>query len=455
MTIKSINPATGETVNTYQEMSTAMLRAKLAKADHTYDIWRTTDLQERAQCVERLADVLEALAHEFAHLMSLEMGKTLSASHAELGKCIQYCRYMAKQASHYLADEIVETEYKKALVRPLPLGVVLLVMPWNYPFWQVLRVAVTAILAGNTCLLKHASNVPECALALETIFDKAGFFEGVFQTLLIGANTVETLIKDECVKAVSLTGSEQAGAAVASLCGKHIKKCVLELGGSDPFIVMPSADVTAAVDAAFTSRMRNNGQSCIAAKRLIIHADIYESFKAAYVKKMNAVNIGDPLRPDTELGPLSSRKALQDVNATLTKATSAGVQITTTSHILPKHGFFIRPSLIENIEENMEIYRQEIFAPIALLFKVSSLQHAITLANDTDFGLSSVLFSNDKAEHDEAIAHLEAGSTYINRYASSDIRLPFGGIKRSGFGREMGKAGMLEFTNLKTVIIAN
>ena len=455
MTIKSINPATGETLNTYHEMSTATLRAKLGIADHTYNTWRTTNLQNRAQYIERLAHILEKNASEFAHLMSREMGKTLSASHAELGKCAQYCRYMAKQASHYLADEIVETEYKKALVRPLPLGVILLVMPWNFPFWQVLRVAVTAIFAGNTCLLKHASNVPGCALALETIFDKAGFPKGVFQTLLIGANKVEALIKDERVKAVSLTGSEQAGAAVASICGLHIKKCVLELGGSDPFIVMPSADVSAAVDAAFTSRMRNNGQSCIAAKRLIIHADIYDNFKAAYIRKMNVIKIGDPLAPDTELGPLSSRKALQDAHTIIEKAVSEGVKITHTSHHLPKHGFYIGPSLIDNISPDMEIYRQEIFAPIALLFKVNYLTEAITLANDTPFGLSSVLFSNDEAEHDEAIANIEAGSIYINRYASSDIRLPFGGVKKSGYGREMAKAGMLEFTNLKTVIIAD
>ncbi|HHL42878.1 MAG TPA: aldehyde dehydrogenase family protein, partial [Hellea balneolensis] len=317
----------------------------------------------------------------------------------------------------------------------------------------VIRVAVATILTGNTCLLKHASNVPACALALEAHFQAAGFPKGVFQTLLIRASQVQSVLEDDRIQGASLTGSEHAGASVASVCGKQIKPCVLELGGADPFIVMPSCDLEAAIDHAITGRMRNNGQSCIAAKRLIIHEDIYGTFKAGFTKRMNALEIGDPFSPSTDIGPLSSERALRDVTVQIERAVRAGAKLSQSRATMPQTGFYLAPGILENVTPDMDVYRQEIFAPIAMMYKTSSLEQAIDLANDIPLGLSSVLFSKDKDEQDLAIRDLEAGSTYINRYASSDIRLPFGGIKRSGFGREMAREGLLAFANLKTVII--
>lgn len=453
--IKSINPATGKTIRTYTELDTAGIETALVQAERAFDRWRKTELAVRAQLVRALADTLEATAGASARLMTTEMGKTLVAGHAEIDKCVKYCRYTADMAHIYLADETVETEYKKSFTRPLPLGTILLVMPWNFPFWQVIRVAVAAILAGNTCLLKHASNVPGCALALEEIFTKAGFPTAVFQTLLIGSSKVAAILADDRIMGASVTGSERAGSAVASTCGKYIKPCVLELGGADPFIVMPSADLSAAIDHAITGRMRNNGQSCIAAKRLIVHADIYDDFKAGFMKKVNAIKLGDPMDADTDMGPLSSKRALADAEKPLMHAISQGAIATPGNQTLPKTGYYMRPGIIEGVTKDMELYSQEIFAPAAMLFKVAKLDEAITLANDTTLGLSSVLFSRDETEQAQAINELQSGSTYINRYASSDIRMPFGGTKRSGFGREMAKQGLREFTNLKTIIIAN
>ncbi|MCF6219809.1 MAG: NAD-dependent succinate-semialdehyde dehydrogenase [Robiginitomaculum sp.] len=453
--MKSINPATGETIKEYTALDAGGIEAALVRADTAYTKWRKTELAVRVQLVHALADTLEQTTDASALLMSTEMGKTITAGRAEVEKCVKYCRYTADMAHFYLADEIVETEYKKSFTRPLPLGTILLVMPWNFPFWQVIRVAVAAILAGNTCLLKHASNVPGCALALEDIFTRAGFPKGVFQTLLIGSSKVEAILADDRIMGASVTGSERAGSAVASTCGKYIKPCVLELGGADPFIVMPSADLAAAIDHAITGRMRNNGQSCIAAKRLIIHADIYNEFKAGFIAKVNAIKLGDPLDDSTDMGPLSSRPALTEVAAQMATAKNQGATITYGTQDLPDQGYYMRPAIIEDVTKNMDIYGQEIFAPAAMLFKVKDLDKAIVLANDSQFGLGSVLFSNNENEHEQAISELEAGSTFINRFCSSDIRLPFGGIKRSGYGREMAKEGLRAFTNLKTVIIAN
>ncbi len=453
--ITSINPATGQTIKTYAELDAGAIEAAISNASTVFSSWRKTELSRRAQLVHALADTLETHGDACAHLMSVEMGKTLKTGRAEIDKCVKYCRFTADMAATYLADEMVKTEYSKAFTRALPLGTVLLVMPWNFPFWQVIRVAVAAILAGNTCLLKHASNVPGSALMLEEVFIKAGFPAGVFQTLLIRAGAVKGVLEDDRIHGASLTGSEAAGSAVASICGTQIKPCVLELGGADPFIVMPSADLDAAVGHAITGRMRNNGQSCIAAKRLIVHADIYDDFQKAFLAKMNAMNLGDPLDARTDMGPIATKRALDGVNAQVARAETQGALVTHAAHTLPKRGFYMRPAIIENISKDMDVYGQEIFAPVAMLFKVANFDEAIALANDTNLGLSSVLFSNDETEQDRAISELEAGSTYINRYASSDIRLPFGGIKRSGFGREMAKQGLRAFTNLKTVIVAS
>jgi len=324
--ITSINPATGQTIKVYTELDAGGIEAAITNASMAFASWRKTELSRRSQLVHTLADALEANTDICAHLMSTEMGKTLKAGRAEIDKCVKYCRYTADMAATYLADEMVETEYKQAFTRPLPLGTILLVMPWNFPFWQVIRVAVAAILAGNTCLLKHASNVPGSALSLEEMFTQAGFPAGVFQTLLIRSGAVKAILEDDRIHAASLTGSEAAGSAVASICGAQIKPCVLELGGADPFIVMPSADLDAAVDHAITGRMRNNGQSCIAAKRLIVHASIYDDFKAAFLAKMNAMNLGDPLDGKTDMGPIASKRALDDVNAQVTRAETQGLK---------------------------------------------------------------------------------------------------------------------------------
>ena len=455
MPIQSINPSTGEIIKTYEALNEEQIEAALVVADAAFKNWRNIKLEARAALVHSLADELESTATQSARTMTLEMGKTLSAGVAEIEKCVKYCHYTADKASDYLADTIIDTEYKQSFTRPLPLGTILLVMPWNFPFWQVIRVAVAAILAGNTCLLKHASNVPASALAIEDIFIKAGFPKGVFQTLLIGSSKVANILEDDRVHSASLTGSERAGSAVAATCGKMIKPCVLELGGADPFIVMPSADLPAAIDHAITGRMRNNGQSCIAAKRLIVHEDIYDDFRKGFMAKVNDIKLGDPMGKDTDMGPLSSKRALADAEAALIAAIDAGATVSPGDQPLPAKGCFMRPGIIEGVTKDMTLYGQEIFAPVAMLFKIGSLREAITLANDSQLGLSSVLFSQDEAEHKQAINTLEAGSTYINRYASSDIRMPFGGTKRSGFGREMAKEGMLAFTNLKTIIVAN
>ncbi|RZV43387.1 MAG: NAD-dependent succinate-semialdehyde dehydrogenase [Acidimicrobiales bacterium] len=455
MPIQSINPATGEVLKTFEPFDDLQIEVAINQSRRSYTAWRGQILPDRMSLVEKFADTLEKQKTIIARLMVLEMGKTLTAAEAELDKCVQYCRYSADKAPEYLADDVLDTEYKRALTSPLPLGPVLLIMPWNFPFWQVIRVAIPALLAGNTILLKHASNVPQCAIKLEELFKDSGFEQGCFLSLQIESQQVEPLLADPRIKAVSLTGSEAAGSAVAAKCGEQIKKTVLELGGSDPFIVMPSADIDAAVEAAIISRTRNNGQSCIAAKRIIVHEHIYDEFRAKYLKELHKLNIGDPLNPDTDLGPLVSDQALKDAQLMIKNAVSQGAEFTESIQTIPEQGFYIVPGILENIDPGMWVYDKEIFAPVAMFCKVAGIDTAIDLANDTPFGLSSVLFSHDPTEIDLCVGKIEAGSTFVNRYASSDIRLPFGGVKRSGYGREMAKAGMLEFTNLKTVIVAN
>ena len=452
--LKSINPATGEEFGTFpvfdDEQIKAAIAASVEAAEHIKSIG-----QSFARCTaDSLTFELANNRDLAAKLMATEMGKTLTAAYAELDKCAQYIHYCVDNANDFLRDEIVETQYKKAYTKKLPLGPILLIMPWNFPFWQVIRVAVPALLAGNTILLKHASNVPQCAQLLEKIFNDAGFGMGEFINLPITSDQVPALLADDRVKAVSLTGSEAAGSAVAAACGHHIKKTVLELGGSDPFIVMPSADIDEAVEAAIISRTRNNGQSCIAAKRIIVHTHVYKEFREKYIRALHGLTIGDPTDKTTDIGPLVSEKARNDANEMIQKAVAQGADYTPSIQELPDIGFYALPGILENVSKEMAIYTEELFSPTAMFFEVDSIDQAVNLANDTPFGLSSVLFSHDPIEIDLAIAKIDAGSTFVNRYASSDIRLPFGGVKRSGYGREMAKAGMLEFVNLKTVIIA-
>jgi succinate-semialdehyde dehydrogenase / glutarate-semialdehyde dehydrogenase len=458
MPIASINPATGETLKMFASLSDQELEQKLQRASETFRSYRRTSLAERAQMILRAAEILEHEKQEFARVMTLEMGKPIKAAVSEAEKCALVCRYYAENAEKHLGDEIVETNATKSFVRFQPLGAVLAVMPWNFPFWQVFRFAAPALMAGNVGLLKHASNVPQCALAIEDILARAGFPEGAFQTLLIGSEMVERVIEDARVSAVTLTGSEPAGRSVASIAGKQIKKTVLELGGSDPFIIMPSADLEAAVATAVKARTLNNGQSCIAAKRFIVHAQVYEDFETRFVEVMKALRVGDPLDEVTDIGPLATEQILKDLEDQVQVSVAAGAKILTGGHKFKADGNLVRgnfyePTVLVDIPKGAPAYADEIFGPVASLFRVSSIDEAIELANATPFGLGAAAWTNDDAECDRFVDALEAGCVFINGMVASDPRLPFGGVKHSGYGRELGEFGIREFVNVKTVWI--
>ena len=388
---------------------------------------------------------------EFGKLMTIEMGKPLKAAIAEAEKCAWVCRYYAENAEHHLADTAVETNARKSYVRFQPLGPVLAIMPWNFPFWQVFRFAAPALMAGNVGLLKHASNVPQCALAIEEIFARAGFPEGAFQTLLIGSDAVEGILNDSRVKAATLTGSEPAGRSVASIAGKQIKKTVLELGGSDPFIVMSSANLDEAVSTAVKARTINNGQSCIAAKRFIVAAEIYDEFERKFVDQMRALKIGDPMEESTEIGPLATQQIVNDLEEQVQRAVAAGAKVLTGGKRLK--GNFFEPTVLVNLDVSAAVSCEEIFGPVAMLFRVNNIEEAIRIANATPFGLGSAAWTNDPHEQAKFIDEIEAGSVFINGMVASDPRLPFGGVKNSGYGRELADFGIREFVNIKTVWI--
>ncbi|HVG33248.1 MAG TPA: NADP-dependent succinic semialdehyde dehydrogenase [Pyrinomonadaceae bacterium] len=453
MAIASINPATGETLRSFEPLSDALIEEKLARADSAFDEHRHTTFAERARRMTRVAEILEDEKNEFARMMTLEMGKPLKAAGEEAAKCAWVCRYYAQWAERFLADEEVETNATRSYIHYQPLGPVLAVMPWNFPFWQVFRFAAPALMSGNVGLLKHASNVPQCAISIEDVFRRAGFAEGVFQTLLVGSDKVERLIDDERVRAVTLTGSESAGSQVAGRAGKHIKKSVLELGGSDPFIVMPSADVDEAAKTAVKARTINNGQSCIAAKRFIVAEEVYDQFERRFVEGMQALHIGDPLEEETDIGPLATRQVLEDLDEQVQKSVAAGARILCGGHKLERPGFYYAPTVMTDIPKDAPAYSEELFGPVALLFRVRDVEEAIRLANDSVFGLASSAWTNDESEAQRFIEEIEAGSVFINGMVASDPRLPFGGIKRSGYGRELSAYGIREFVNIKTVWI--
>ena len=385
--------------------------------------------------------------------MTSEMGKPFRAAVDEALKCAFACRYYAENAERFLADEIVESNASRSFVRYQPLGPILAVMPWNFPFWQVIRAAAPAIMAGNVVLLKHASNVPQCALKLEDIFLRAGFPPGVFQTLLIGSDKVERILADPRVVAATLTGSEGAGVQVGTAAAKRIKKVVLELGGSDPFIIMPSADLTEAVSTAVKARIINNGQSCIAAKRFIVAEPIADQFEKEFVKRMTALNVGDPMDEKTELGPLATAEAVAALDDDVKKTVAAGAQLLTGGKVLQRPGNFYAPTVLTNIPHNSPAYREELFGPVACIFRAKDAQDAIRIANDSRFGLGASAWTRDAKEAEQFINQLEAGMVFINRMVASDPRIPFGGIKQSGYGRELGVHGIREFTNIKTVCV--
>ncbi len=453
MPIASINPANGTTIKTFEPLNEAQINERLARAVETFRVYRRTSLAEREPMMARAAEILEQEKNDFARLMTLEMGKPIKAAVSEAEKCALVCRYYAENARHHLADNLIATNATKSFVRFQPLGPVLAVMPWNFPFWQVFRFAAPALMAGNVGLLKHASNVPQCALAIEDIFRRAGFPEGAFQTLLVGAEAVPRILEDPRVVAATLTGSEPAGRSVGALAGKQIKKTVLELGGSDPFIVMPSADLNEAVTTAVKARTINNGQSCIAAKRFIVVAEIYDEFESRFVSAMKALRIGDPMDETTEIGPLATEQILKELEDQVKASVAAGAIVLTGGSRVNRPGNFYEPTVLVNIPRDSPTSCEEIFGPVAMLFRVRDIDDAITLANSTTFGLGAAAWTSDVTEQEQFVEELEAGCVFVNGMVASDPRLPFGGIKNSGYGRELGEFGIREFVNIKTVWI--
>jgi succinate-semialdehyde dehydrogenase / glutarate-semialdehyde dehydrogenase len=450
--ISTVNPATGEEVRTFEALSEAEVDEKIQRAADTFREYRKTSLAERAEMMQRAAEILEDEAEEFGRLMTSEMGKTLAAATAEAKKCARGCRYYAENAGRFLADEAAELD-GRAFVRYQPIGPILAVMPWNFPFWQVFRFAAPALMAGNVGLLKHASNVPQCALAIEDIIHRAGFPEGAFQTLLISSDQVQSVIDDPRVRAVTLTGSEGAGRSVGGEAGEEIKPSVLELGGSDPFIVMPSVDLEKAVSTAVTSRTLNNGQSCINAKRIIVHEEIADEFERRFVERMSALKVGDPMQEDTDMGPLATPQILEDVDTQVRESVEAGARVLTGGKPLDGPGNFYPPTVITDIPQESPAYREEIFGPVASLFRARDIDDAIRIANDTSFGLGSSAWTNDPSEQERFVNEIEAGMVYVNRMTESTPEIPFGGVKNSGYGRELSHYGIQEFTNIKTVWI--
>ncbi len=453
MPIASINPATGERLKTFDPLTKAQIEEKLQLASDTFRVYRETSFAERSAMMIRAAEILDAEKHDLARIMTREMGKPIKGAVGEAEKCAWVCRYYAETAQQHLADQLVETDAGKSYVKFQPLGPVLAVMPWNFPFWQVFRFAAPALMAGNVGLLKHASNVPQCALAIEDIFSRAGFPAGAFQTLLVGSDVVEGILKDRRVVAATLTGSEPAGRSVASIAGSQVKKAVLELGGSDPFIVMPSANLEQAVTMAVKARTINNGQSCIAAKRFIVSKEIYAEFEGRFIEEMKALAVGDPMDESTEIGPLATEQILRDVDEQVKTSVAAGAILLTGGKRLERSGNFYQPTVLANIPKDSPAYSEEVFGPVALLFGVDNIDEAIELANATTFGLGASAWTNDESERNRFIDNLEAGCVFINGMVASDPRLPFGGIKNSGYGRELGEFGIREFVNIKTVWI--
>ena len=458
MAIATINPATGQTVKTYDEMSEADVERCLAAAASAHASYRLTSFDERAGWMRRAAGILDDERDQVAAMMTTEMGKTLSAARQEVAKCATACRYYAEHAAAYLADEPADADAvgaKRAYVSYEPLGPVLAVMPWNFPLWQAMRFAAPALMAGNVGLLKHASNVPQTALFLQDLFARAGFPEGTFQTLLVSSARVEPILRDERVVAATLTGSGPAGQSVAAIAGSETKKVVLELGGSDPFIVLPSADLPAAARVAAVARCLNNGQSCIAAKRFIVHAAVYDEFEQLFVKEMSGKVVGDPMLEGTDVGPLASEQQRVDVEKLVADAVARGAKVLCGGAAPDMPGFYYPPTVLAGITPDMRVHREEVFGPVATIYRVAGLEEAIELGNATEFGLGANAWTNDERERALLIRDLAAGLVFINGNVTSYPQLPFGGVKNSGHGRELSVHGIREFCNIKSVWIGD
>ncbi|MFF2200635.1 NADP-dependent succinic semialdehyde dehydrogenase [Streptomyces sp. NPDC058145] len=457
MPIATVNPANGETLKTYEAMGEEELERRLQLAEATFRTYRTTPFAERAHMMNRAADLLDEDQREIGRVMTTEMGKPVKQARAEAAKCAKAMHWYAERAEGLLADEeppeqdVRDSGASRVRVRYRPLGPVLAVMPWNFPLWQVIRFAAPALMAGNVGLLKHASNVPQTALYLEDLFHRAGFTEGCFQTLLIGSAAVDDILRDERVKAATLTGSEPAGRAVASTAGEMVKKTVLELGGSDAYVVMPSADLDRAAGVAVTARVQNNGQSCIAAKRFIVHTDVYDAFTERFVAGMKALRTGDPLEEDTEVGPLSSEQGRRDLEELVDDAKRGGAEVLCGGERPDGPGWYYPPTVLAGITREMRIHREEAFGPVATLYRAGDLDEAVLIANDSPFGLSSNVWTRDEREVERFARDLEAGAVYVNGMTASHPAFPFGGVKRSGYGRELSGHGIREFCNITTV----
>jgi succinate-semialdehyde dehydrogenase/glutarate-semialdehyde dehydrogenase len=457
MPIATVNPATGETVRTFDAVDADEVERRLAAADAAFRSYRTTSFAERSRLLHRAADLLEAESGEIARTVTTEMGKPVKQARAEAAKCVKAMRWYADRAEALLADEhpdpadVADSGGSRAVVRYRPMGPVLAVMPWNFPLWQVVRFAAPALMAGNVGLLKHASNVPQTALYLDGLFRRAGFPEGCFQTLLIGSADVEKVVRDPRVRAATLTGSEPAGRAVAAAAGDEIKHTVLELGGSDPYVVMPSADLDRAAEVAVTARTQNAGQSCIAAKRFVVHADVYDAFAERFVAGIRALRTGDPLEESTDVGPLSSEKGRADLEELVDDAVAQGAEVLCGGRRPDRPGWFYEPTVLAGITPKMRVHREETFGPVATLYRAADLDEAVAIANDTSFGLSSNVWTDDEAEVERFARDLEAGGVYVNGMTASHPAFPFGGVKRSGYGRELSGHGIREFCNITTV----
>lgn len=451
MAIASINPATGERLRSFSALTREEVEVKLARAATAFEEWKNSGFAQRAAVLTRAAEILESEKRRLGALMTREMGKTFASAVAEAEKCALGCRYYAEHGESQLADEIIATSASRSFLKYQPLGVILAVMPWNFPFWQVFRFAAPALMAGNAALLKHASNVPQCALAIEDILNRAGLPEGVFQTLLVEASGVEAILKDDRVAAATLTGSEPAGRSVAATAGSLIKKTVLELGGSDPFIVMPSADLEQAVTAAVKGRTINNGQSCIASKRFIVADSVYDEFERKFCEAMQALRVGDPMDESTELGPLATEKLRDDLYGQVKEALKGGARVLTGGNLMDRPGYYFEPTVLVGVPRTSQAFYEELFGPVAMLFRVRGIREAIAVANDSPFGLGASVWTQDAGEQDEFIDGVETGLVFVNALVASDPRLPFGGVKRSGYGRELAAFGIREFVNIKTI----
>lgn len=451
MAIESVNPATEEPIERFNEMSDDEIEEAVAAAEEAFATWRLTSFEERSRLMSRAADLLDERKEDLARTMTLEMGKPIGQARGEVEKCAWVCRHYAEHAERFLQDEVVETAAARSFVSYQPLGPVLAIMPWNFPLWQVFRFVAPGLMAGNVGLLKHASNVPRCALDIESVLLDAGFPKGVFRSLLIGSKKIAPLLEDTRIRAATLTGSEDAGRDVAKRAGAALKKVVLELGGSDPFVVMPSANIEDAVATAVKARTINNGQSCIAAKRFIVHEAVADEFTRQFVEAMSALNLGDPLEESTSLGPMATESLRDELAEQVQRSVDAGAKVLTGGAAPDRKGWFYPATVISEVPDGSPAECEEMFGPVASVFRVSDIDEAIARANDTPFGLGASAWTNEKAEKDRFVRDLDAGLVFVNAMVASNPKLPFGGVKASGYGRELGVHGIHEFVNIKTV----